>query len=123
MTLGLGIDIVDTRRFQAWLDRPGMAGRYFGAEEEAAARSRGTEAAASLAVRFAAKEAFGKALGTGLEGLRLKDIEVVQDGRGKPSLRLSGAARAKYEALGAKTAHLSLSHDGDQAVAVVVLEG
>jgi holo-[acyl-carrier protein] synthase len=123
MTLGLGIDIVDTRRFSAWLARPGMVARFFSAEEEKAARSKGLEAAASLAVRFAAKEAFGKALGTGLSGLKLRDIEVAQDERGKPFLRLSGAARDKLSAMGASAAHVSLSHDGDQAVAVVIIEG
>lgn len=123
MTLGLGIDIVEARRLADWLDTPGMVARFFSAEEEAAARSKGLEAAASLAVRFAAKEAFGKALGSGLSGLRLRDIEVVQDGRGKPSLRLSGGALARFEALGASAAHLSLSHDGGQAVAIVILEG
>jgi holo-[acyl-carrier protein] synthase len=123
MTLGLGIDIVDTRRFRAWLDKPGIVARYFSSEEERAVRSKGMEAASSLAVRFAAKEAFGKALGTGLAGLKLRDIEVTQDERGKPGLRLGGAARARLEAMGACAAHVSLSHDGDQAVAVVLIEG
>lgn len=123
MILGLGVDIVDTRRFRAWLERPGMLSRYFSDEEERTVRSKGMEAASSLAVRFAAKEAFGKALGTGLAGIRLKDIEVTQDGRGKPGLRLSGVAFERLAAMGAGAAHVSLSHDGDQAVAVVIIEG
>jgi holo-[acyl-carrier protein] synthase len=123
MTIGLGVDIVDAGRFCSWVGKPSLVGRYFAPREAGTALGKGLEAAPSLAVRFAAKEAFGKALGTGLRGLRLLDIEVVQDGRGKPSLLLRGTALEAFKAAGGEICHLSLSHDGNHAVAVVLIEG
>jgi holo-[acyl-carrier protein] synthase len=75
-------------------------------------------------LRFAAKEAFAKALGLGIrEGLRWRDVEVVQDGLGKPSLLLHNRAKQLLEKMEAKRTWLSLSDERDSAIAVVVLEG
>jgi holo-[acyl-carrier protein] synthase len=79
-------------------------------------------AARSLGARFAAKEAFGKALGTGLSGFELKDICVVEDGFGKPALTVYGSALRLLKKNGADTIPVSLSHDGEYALAFVVLE-
>jgi holo-[acyl-carrier protein] synthase len=76
----------------------------------------------SLAARFAAKEAFGKALGTGLSGIVLKDIMVVNNYNGKPELSVSGTALAALEKAGADRVHVSLTHERDTAIAVVILE-
>ena len=84
--------------------------------------SRGAGANISLAARFAAKEAFGKALGTGLEGIALKDIFVVNLRNGQPEIRVSGTAEAALKKNGADIIHLSLTHETDNAVAMVVLE-
>jgi holo-[acyl-carrier protein] synthase len=79
--------------------------------------------AASLAVRFAAKEAFMKSLGTGWkEGVRFQDIEVIADPSGKPGIRLHGKVRKIFENRGLRQTHLSLSHEGDYSVAMVVIE-
>lgn len=97
MILGIGSDLIDIRRIQASLDRFGdrFAARVFTAGERARADAAGTQGtrAALYAKRFAAKEAASKALGTGYaDGVHFCDIEVVSDGKGRPSLSLSGGA-------------------------------
>jgi len=121
--LGIGVDVVHVRRMTHWLSRPGLAARYFHPDELSSAMSRGKTAAYSLAARFAAKEAFGKALGTGLAGVRLADIRVINDRNGKPGIELYGTARERFEAAGGRTIHLSLTHESDNAIAMVVMEG
>jgi holo-[acyl-carrier protein] synthase len=120
--LGIGVDVVHVRRITHWLSVPGLPERFFHPEELSSARSRGSSVALSLAARFAAKEAFGKAIGTGLRGIRLADICVINNHNGRPDMRLYGSALAKYEALGCSSVHLSLTHESDNAIAMVVLE-
>ena len=120
MILGIGTDLVENRRLERWLDQPRLLSKYFTEKELEDART-GSHPAASLAARFAAKEAFGKALGTGMRGLALKDIETRRRGGGKPDLILTGSARRALEEKGAR-AHLSLTHERDYALAFVVLE-
>jgi holo-[acyl-carrier protein] synthase len=76
----------------------------------------------SLAARFAAKEAFGKALGTGLANISLKDIIVRNDHNGKPEIFLEGTALARFENSGGGKLHCSLTHEGENAVAIVIIE-
>lgn len=122
MILGIGVDIVHVKRIHHWLSVPGLVDRFFHPDEIVAAQERGHSAALSLAARFAAKEAFGKAIGTGLRGIRLADICVINNHNGRPDMRLQGSALAKYEALGCSAVHLSLTHESDNAIAMVVLE-
>ena len=76
-----------------------------------------------LAARFAAKEAASKALGTGIAGgVSWTQIEVVQPGGRVPTLRLSGVALERFQSMGARKSHLTISHDGGLGVACVVLE-
>jgi holo-[acyl-carrier protein] synthase len=105
-----------------WRSVPGLLERYFHPQELAVALSRGEGADHSLAGRFAAKEAFGKALGTGLEGMVLKDIMVVNQRNGRPELQVFDTAWEALKRNGADKIHLSLTHDQDNAVAMVVLE-
>ncbi|MBR6487410.1 MAG: holo-ACP synthase, partial [Clostridiales bacterium] len=79
----------------------------------------GKRAAESFAARFAAKEACGKALGTGImsEGIGLTDIEVVTDEKGAPRLELKGRAKEKADELGVFSISVSLTHDGGMAAA------
>ena len=107
---------------ERWRKKTGLSERYFHPEELAAAQSRGSGAGISLAARFAAKEAFSKALGTGLEGIALKDILVVNLGNGRPEMQVFGTAQAALKKNGADKVHLSLTHETDNAVAMVVLE-
>jgi holo-[acyl-carrier protein] synthase len=122
VVIGIGVDIVDVLRMERWLLSPGLPERYFHPGELAAALSRGGRAGLSLAARFAAKEAFGKALGTGLKGIVLKDISVVNLYNGRPEILVTGSAQAALEKSGANKMHLSLSHEKGNAVAMVVLE-
>jgi holo-[acyl-carrier protein] synthase len=123
--LGVGIDLVSVARLARVLGRRGeRARRRFFTEGEAARCERARAPAESLAARFAAKEAFYKALGTGV-GVAggWTEVEVVSDAAGAPSIRLSGRAAASAAARGVARVHLSLTHAGDAAAAVVVLEG
>jgi holo-[acyl-carrier protein] synthase len=119
---GTGVDIVDIERIRNWLNKEILLMRYFSREEIDYIQSKGKNAAASLAARFAAKEAFGKALGTGLKGIALKDIEVVLDPRGKPDLLLRGSASRALEYNGGGVVFLSLSHDSTLSIAQVIIE-
>jgi holo-[acyl-carrier protein] synthase len=122
LIIGVGLDVVHVRRMERWHVRPGLLERYFHPEELAVALSRGGGANQSLAARFAAKEAFGKALGTGLAGILLRDIMVVNQHNGRPEIRVQGTARSALEQSGANRIHVSLTHERDNAIAVVVLE-
>ncbi len=116
MIIGVGIDVVDIERFGTTLERtPALRERLFTPTE----RGLGL---ASLAARFAAKEALAKSLGAPA-GLHWLDATVVQDTNGRPSLRVSGTVQARGDALGVSSFHLSLSHDAGIASAVVVAEG
>ncbi len=123
MILGLGIDIVHVRRIHHWMKTEGLVERFFHPEEAASSKDRGHAEALSLAARFAAKEAFGKALGTGLAGMRLRDIQVINNHNGRPDMILHGTALERFRALGAARVLVSLTHESDNAVAVVVIEG
>ncbi len=113
--VGVGIDVVDIDRFAASLRRtPGLARRLFTPGEL-------DRPPASLAARFAAKEALAKALGAP-EGMAWHDAEVVSASSGRPHLAISGTVAARSAELGAVHVHLSLSHDAGIASAVVVLE-
>ena len=114
--VGVGVDVVQVERLERALARtPSLAGRLFTPAEQAAGR------AESLAARFAAKEAVAKALGAP-GGLRWQDAEVVRDDSGRPRLVLHGGVAEEAAAQGISTWHLSLSHDGGIATAVVVAE-
>ncbi|HOC28331.1 MAG TPA: holo-ACP synthase [Treponemataceae bacterium] len=123
MIVGIGLDVVHVSRLERWHRIPGLLERYFHPEELAAARSRGSGEILSLAARFAAKEAFGKALGTGLSGITLKNILVLNNHNGKPCMHLFGNALDAFRRVGGEIIHLSLTHERDNALAQVVIEG
>ena len=124
MVFGLGVDIVEIARFERFLKEGNdpLFQRLFTPVEMAYCGGKKL-AAQHYALRFAAKESFLKALGTGLrDGLSWKDMEVVNDPLGKPELRLYGRAQELSRDLGLGACFLSLSHDAGSAVAMVVLE-
>lgn len=123
MTLGLGIDLCAISRVKDMMDNTRFLERYFDPREQAYVQSRGPAAAASLAACFAAKEAFCKALGTGFDGISPADIAVLHQDSGAPCYELAGLALERAKRLGVKRLHLSLSHEGDIAAAVCLLEG
>jgi len=123
--IGLGVDLVRVGRFGTLLEKQKQAvlERLFTPGELAYSFAK-KDPAPHLAARFAAKEAFLKALGLGLrQGLSWQQIEVVSDPLGKPSLVLSGKASEIMLQQGANSCLLSYSHDGDYATATVILEG
>jgi holo-[acyl-carrier protein] synthase len=125
MIFGIGTDIVAIERFQRFMDENNtlLLQRLFTEAERDYCSARKVNCAASYSARFAAKEAFMKALGTGLrDGIAWHDIEVANDSLGKPNLILSGRAMEIFLEQGLSSAFLSLSHDAGTAVAMVVLE-
>jgi holo-[acyl-carrier protein] synthase len=125
--VGVGVDAVDVARFRRILARrPGFAARFFTDTEREDAR-RSPDPTESLAARFAAKEAVMKALGMGLGGFGLTDVEVRRAGgegatRGAPTLVLHGAAATLAGERQAGRLHLSLTHTTGVAIAFVVAE-
>ena len=129
MIVGLGSDLCSIERIQNSVDRWGdkFLRRVFTATERAKAARRPHTIAGTLAKRFAAKEAFSKAVGTGFKrGVFMKDIGVVNLPSGQPTLELSGGAKARLDALTpsghAMQVHLTMTDDHPWAQAFVVLE-
>ena len=122
--LGIGCDLADVERIEKAITRKGFKERVFTPDEIAyCTGSQGVDKAQSYAARFAAKEAFLKAIGTGLRGSgQLTEISVTNDDLGKPELRVTGYFATYIEKMGVKKIHLSLSHTATTAMAVVVLE-
>jgi len=124
MIVSIGIDIIEVYRIRETISRtPRFLERVYTTGERAYCESKGAAAAQSYAARFAAKEAFLKALKTGWRGkITWHDIEVLSGENGVPSLKISGEAQNILDNLGANYVHLSLSHTTEHAVAQVILE-
>ena len=123
--IGVGVDLLDVERLDAERRREGSGflDRVFHPDEIAYcdARARPEE---HYAARFAAKEAFAKALGTGIaKGVSWREIEVARDESGAPFFRLHGETAHIARGLGVRRVHLSLSHARTVAAAIVVIEG
>lgn len=116
--LSVGVDIIEIHRVARALERWGerFLRRVYTPAEVAYCRGR----VAELAVRFAAKEAISKALGTGLVGIAWTEMEVLADRRGKPLVTLYGRALARAQELDLNEWAISLSHSDDNALAFVV---
>jgi len=121
MELRNGVDLLEIERLRGAVERHGerfLARIYTPSERELCAGN-----AASLAARFAAKEAVAKALGTGLGDVAWTEIEILRAERGAPLLRLHGKAKTLAEKLGLKQWAISLSHTHEYAIAMVVALG
>lgn len=128
MIVGIGSDLCNIERIQASIDRFGdrFLNRVFTDVERAKAARRPFTTAGTLAKRFAAKEAFSKAVGTGFkQGVFMKDIGVVNAPSGAPTLALTGGAKARLDALApaghAVQVHLTMTDDHPWAQAFVIL--
>lgn len=122
MIFGTGVDITEVSRFKKWVESPGMLERFFNPLEMKDFKSV-QKACEHYAARFAAKEAFSKALGTGLAGFDLKDVYVLNDENGKPFIELEHSALELFEQrCGKSKIHLSLSHEKQYAVSYVIIE-
>jgi len=132
MIFGIGIDITDVRRFRKWVLNPSMLSRFFNEHEQTedgyvASRDpeerRLSAVCQHYAVRFAAKEAFSKALGTGITGFDLRDVYIEKTAEGKPELCVQNtAAEILSRRCGGARLFVSLSHEKEYAAAVVVIE-
>ena len=129
MIIGIGSDLCNIERIERSLERWGdkFLRRVFTDVERAKAESRPHTRAGTLAKRFAAKEAFSKAVGTGFKrGVFMKDIGVVNAPSGAPTLALTGGAKARLDALApeghAIDIHLTMSDDHPWAQAFVILQ-
>ena len=121
MKLATGVDIIEIKHFAGTIERQGerFKQRFYTPTELEQAEDK----IASLAARFAAKEAISKALGTGMGKIRPIDMEVVQDEKRAPRIHLHGEAKQLAESLGLQTWSISLSHSDEYAVAFVVAVG
>jgi len=116
MILGVGIDLVDLERFdKAVANTPKLLDRLFTEAEREGSKQ-------TLAGRFAAKEAFVKAM-RGVDGLHWQEVVISKDASGAPNLSVSGETAAVASKAGIKNFHVSISHDAGQAVAIVIAEG
>jgi holo-[acyl-carrier protein] synthase len=115
MIFGVGVDLVDIQRFEKALDQtPKLRDRLFTESERELSYQ-------SLAARFAAKEALVKAVGKA-KGLSFQGVTVAKDQDGKPFFELTGESEQTINSHGISQLHLSLSHDGNMAIAYVVAE-
>ena len=122
MIAGLGTDIAEVKRFRKWVEKPQMLERFFNEKELSTAKSI-SALCQHYAVRFAAKEAFSKALGTGITGFNLREVYITNNSEGAPLLNIEGAALSiMKERYGECKAFVSLSHEKEYALAFVILE-
>lgn len=121
MIIGLGTDIIEIERVRKAVGKEHFRNNVFTEIEQAYCESRGKNSAASYAARFAAKEAFFKALGTGIV-TRLTDVEIVNDERGAPKIFLRGKAQTLANDCGVEKIFVSLSHSHDFATATCIIE-
>ena len=123
MIFGIGTDIAQVNRFEKWVKNPQMFMRFFNSAEIMEKGSVGAKCQ-HYAARFAAKEAFSKALGTGIAGFGLREVFIENDELGKPELKVEGKALEllKERAGDDFCLHVSLSHEKEYALAFVVIE-
>lgn len=124
MIISVGTDIIEVYRIRETIERtPRFSIRVFTEDERLYCESKGLAAAQSFAARFAAKEAFLKALRTGWRGkISWHDVEIKNDEWGAPYFIIKGEALRILEEMGADKIHLSMSHTTEHATANVILE-
>ena len=123
MIRGIGLDLCEIRRMELAIAHPHFLVRVFSPEEQAYILSKGKMSGQTAAGLYAAKEAFLKAVGTGITSLNLCEIRVSHDEKGAPFYRMDDSRMARLSELGIRNAFLSITHEGGMAAAVCVLEG
>lgn len=123
MIRGIGTDIIEIERVAQSMARTSNFIHKVFTEEEYRLLEVKRFAKASLAGRFAAKEAVSKALGTGFRGFELRDIEILSDPLERPIVKLHGGALERLQAIEGDIIHVSISHCKDYAVAYATIEG
>ena len=121
MITGIGTDIIEVERVRRAIENEHFVERVFTAKEIKYCNSRGLQKAASYAARFAGKEAFFKALGTGIV-CSLTDVEIINDNNGCPQIHLNGTAYEIVSKRNVNKIHISLSHSRNYSTAICILE-
>ncbi|MFN8309675.1 MAG: holo-ACP synthase [Chitinophagales bacterium] len=122
MIIGIGTDIIEVARVERAIAKEEFLRKVFSPREIDYCSKQNN--AMSYAARFAAKEAFFKALGTGWrEGMSILEVEILNNEIGKPDIHLSGRALEVFSNRGGKNVHVSISHLKEMAAAFVVVEG
>lgn len=122
MVLGIGLDLIETARVKRSLENPRFLEKVYtpGEQEYLQQRKGNAQSAAGI---FAAKEAVSKALGTGFGPIRLQEVEILWGKRGKPYVRLTGAALKRMQDMGGSQVLVSITHIKDLAAAQAVIDG
>ena len=122
MIIGTGVDMVEISRIKKMYDKRPQRSleKIFGELEKEYILVK-TPPYPHMAVRFCAKEAFSKALGTGIGRMSLPEFQVVNNSRGKPEAKITGRANEILQELGGKSVHISLSHTKELAIAYVII--
>jgi len=123
LILGIGTDILETRRIREAIENPHFVSRVYTPAEQAYCDSRGAQRAQGYAARFAGKEAVLKAFGTGLRDGKLAEIEILPDALGCPRVKLYGYFAQSAAQKGVRMVHISLSHTKEYVTAQCVMEG
>lgn len=122
MIIGVGVDIIEISRIKDAVENNSRFLEEVYTEREIEYFKSKNYKSEHMAGRFAAKEAVSKALGTGIRGFGLKDIETDRDDMGKPYVALKGKAKEKAESFGNYRLHISISHNNSDAIAYAILE-
>lgn len=124
MIFGIGCDIACVSRFEKWVLSPSLIDRFFNRQERAPEGAGLRRKCEFYAARFAAKEAFSKALGTGICGFDLNEVFISKNDSEKPEMQVAGKAKALLEQKCGKSCavHVSVSHEKEYAIAYVVIE-
>lgn len=121
--IGIGVDLCSVSKIQQSIDQnPRFLERYYSPVEKAYLAQKKQAIYQSAAAMYAAKEAFLKALGLGLGAIPMEQMSIAREESGKPYFVLGNLAQEKLLAAGARIAHVSLSHEGDMAIAFVIIE-
>ena len=123
MIRGIGLDLCEITRMENAMTHPRFLSRVFSPEEQEYIRSKGKTGGQTAAGIYAAKEAFVKAVGTGITTLNLCEIQVSHDEKGAPLYLLGDRQKELLSLRGAESAYLSITHEGGMAAALCVLEG
>lgn len=122
MIMGIGIDLCGIGRISSMVGKESFLKKFFSEQERKYVAEKGATADTSIAGIYAAKEAFVKAIGTGIMNADLKAVEIIHTQQGQPRYNLSGWASAEADKKGMVSIYLSITHDNGVAVAVAVAE-
>jgi len=122
MIYGIGTDICQCSRLEKWIKDPRIIDRFFNPEEKLEGVESSQKLCEHYASRFAAKEAFVKALGTGFTNFELKDIFITKDSLGKPIMNIENKAKEYLDKIGKCNILVTLSHEKEYAITSVIIE-